>query len=275
MTSKPSSSSTLATCTSTLLKAGIPTARLDALLLIEHITGRGRAHILAEPALQLTPAEAHQLDKLVQRRAQHEPMAYIRGQAEFYGRSFVVDEHVLVPRPESENMIDMAVQLQPTKVIDIGTGSGALAITAALELPTAHVLAVDIDPACLKITHQNVQALAPGRMETRVSNLLRAVSDVELAGSLLLCNLPYVPDGYQINQAAQHEPRLALFAGPDGLDLYRELFKQLLERPRAAWPNHILCESLPAQHADLAKIAQAAGWNLAAEQDFIQAFSRP
>ena len=272
MASKQSLSSALATCTSALRKADIPTARLDALLLLEHVTGQDRAHILAEPELELNPEQAHQLDVLVQRRARHEPMAYIRGQAEFYGRSFAVNKHVLVPRPESEIIIDLAVQLRPTKLIDVGTGSGALAITAALELPKAQVLALDIDPACLEVTQQNVQALAPGRVETRMSNLLQTVSDPVLTASLLLCNLPYVPDDLQINRAARHEPQLALFAGPDGLDLYRELFMQLAERPPKTRPSHIFCESLPSQHSDLNKLASDHGWQLKAEQDFIQCF---
>ena len=255
-----------------LALAGITSARLDALLLLEFVTRIDRAHILADPIDVLPPLRMKKLLQLVERRANHEPIAYITGQQEFYARRFTVNKHVLVPRPETETLIEMALALHPKKVIDIGTGSGALAITAALELLDADVLAVDIDPACLEVTKQNVQALAPGRVQTKESNLLLAIADQELAGALLLCNLPYVPDDLQINRAARHEPQLALFGGPDGLDLYRELFMQLAERPPKARPSHILCESLPSQHTDLNKLASDHGWQLKAEQDFIQCF---
>lgn len=255
-----------------LEQAGVDSSRLDSLILLEHVSGKNRAHILASPDSPLTEEQITALNDLLGRRANHEPMSYIIGYQEFYGRKFTVNNQVLVPRPESEIIIEMAVKLQPKKVIDIGTGSGALAITAALELPNANVLAVDIDPACLEVTKENVQVLAAGRVQTKESNLLQAISDQELAGATLLCNLPYVPDDLQINRAARHEPRLALFAGPDGLDLYRELFMQLAERPPKARPSHIFCESLPSQHADLNKLASDHGWQLKAEQDFIQCF---
>lgn len=255
-----------------LEQACIDSARLDSLILLEHVSGKNRAHILASPDSLLTKEQIAALNDLLNRRANHEPMSYIIGYQEFYGRKFTVNNRVLVPRPESEIIIEMAAKLQPKKVIDIGTGSGALAITAALELPNANVLAVDIDSDCLTATTENVQVLAPGRVQTKESNLLQAISDQELAGATLLCNLPYVPDDLQINRAARHEPQLALFGGPDGLDLYRELFMQLAERPPKARPSHILCESLPSQHADLNKLASDHGWQLKAEQDFIQCF---
>lgn len=262
----------LVKATKQLEQAGIGTARLDALVLLEDITGVDRAKLLAEPGLEISASQAKKLKNLFSQRAQHIPLAYIRGITEFYGREFLITPAVLEPRPESETIIDLLKNLsglpaQP-RIGDVGTGSGALGITAKLELPEARLELIEIDPEALEVVKTNVDKFT---LEIPVieSDLLATTTT---AYEVLLCNLPYVPDDYRINTAALHEPRLAIFGGPDGLDVYRKLFKQLAPRPIK--PLYILSESLPWEHAKLKAIAQSAGYRMAQEIDFIQLFKR-
>jgi release factor glutamine methyltransferase len=259
--------------------AGIGTARLDALVLLEDIAGRDRAWLLAHPDFELSAAQTAKLKNLLNRRARHEPLAYIRGRAEFYGREFVLTPAVLQPRPESEAMIDVLKalpHLAPTvekkrtqpRIADVGTGSGALGITAALELPNAAVELLDIDSQALKIAQINVDKFTL-RLSIIRSDLLNAT---KAAYDLLLCNLPYIPNNYIVNKSAALEPKIAIFGGLDGLDVYRKLFAQVTERSQK--PLYILTEALPPQHAVLARIAATAGYIQCVENDFIQAFAR-
>lgn len=250
--------------------AGIGTARLDALVLLEDVTGKDRSWLLAHPEHELSAAQLRKLQNLLKRRAQHEPLAYIRGKAEFCGREFVLTPAVLQPRPESETMIDLlkALPLKSTRacIADVGTGSGALGITAQLELPQNTVELLEIDSKAIKIAKMNVDKFTLG-LPVIKSDLL---SGSDQAYDILLCNLPYVPDGFQINQSALREPRIAIFGGPDGLDVYRKLFKQV--QKRSYKPLYILSESLPPQHAQLAEIAAKSGYIQVQQDDFIQVF---
>ena len=157
------------------------------------------------------------------------------------------------------------------KVADVGAGSGALGITARLEFPEDRKPTVDlleIDPEAAKVAETNV--------EKHTTSITVIESDL-LAGSgkdydVLLCNLPYVPDTHAINRAALHEPRIAIFGGPDGLDLYRRLFKQVGKLKKR--PLYILAESLPPQHEALTRIAREYGYEPDRTDDFIQVFQR-
>lgn len=252
-----------------LLKSGVATARLDCLVLLEDLLGKDRAHLLAHPEIELTGEQEKVLNEQIERRAKHEPLAYIRGKTEFYGREFIVNAHTLEPRPETETMIDMLKQLdleEPT-VCDVGTGSGAIAITAAFELPKAKVYACDISDECLHTAAQNNRK-HQSSVTIYKSNLLEAS---QTRCNVLLCNLPYVPDSHTINKAAMFEPRLAIFGGVDGLDLYRELFSQISELEEK--PQYILTESLPFQHEELALIAKMHDYSLQKTEDFIQLFT--
>lgn len=321
-----------------LLKdAGVSTARLDCLVLVEDVTGKDRAWLLSHPEYELQGSVLKKLSTKIARRAKHVPLAYIRGHAEFYGRDFLVNEHTLVPRPETETMIDLlkvvrnheadiavwedgkrkrqrkerhykfekpepvstlvktdegykvvwpkqstAAHAQSTKrsvlnyhdedlfIADIGTGSGAIAISAKLEIPEVHVAAIDIDDKCLKTAEANAKNLA-AEIEFLHGNLLDPLHLPADKTIVLLCNLPYVPDNFQINTAATHEPRHALFGGSDGLDLYREMFAQI--KQKTLKPAYVLTESLPPQHETLADIAKAAGYLLEKTDDFIQLFA--
>ena len=255
--------------TNTLKAANIGSARLDALVLLEDEIGRNRAWILAHPERPILAQSLKKLNKKLARRANHEPLAYIRGFSEFYGRRFKVNKRVLEPRPESETMIDLLKELKLPKntwIADIGTGSGALGISAALELHNHHIDLYDIDASALAVARHNC-ALHELRLHCYKRDLLnRPVRPYDV----LLANLPYVPDKWQINQAAAMEPRIAIFGGKDGLDIYRRLFEQL---SKLNWqPKYIFTESLPPQHKKLAQIAKKCSFKLQKSQDFIQLF---
>lgn len=269
----------LANATTTLNAFGIGTARLDALVLLEDVTGKDRAQLLAYPELELSTDEISKLTNLLNLRSTHQPLAYVRGKTEFYGRNFVITPVVLEPRPESESMIELLIKLsqQPSsgldwstgvRLADVGSGSGALGITAKLELPNITVDLLDIDENALKVSKINVDLFTIS-INTITSDLL---SNTDQVYDILLCNLPYVPDGFQINPAAMREPRIAIFGGADGLDLYRKLFKQLDTRPSK--PLYILTEALPPQHEALEQIAKTSGYELFGSDDFIQVFKK-
>jgi len=252
----------------TLRDAGIATARLDCLVLLEDETGKDRAWLLAHPEHKLQRSVLKNLSTKIAQRAQHIPLAYIRGKAEFYGREFIVNEHTLVPRPETETMIDLLKTLSlpdKPKILDVGTGSGCIAITCALVLPNAQVSACDIDAECVRVADANARGLQ-AVVHCFFSDLLEnAVEQYDV----VVANLPYVPDAHTINSAAMQEPKHAIFGGPDGLNLYRRLFTQLKDRT----VQYVLTESLPPQHQQLGLIATQNGYTLTQTDDFIQLFT--
>lgn len=258
-----------------LTKAGIGSARLDALILLEDQLGKDRAHLLAHPEIKLDTTNMKGLDSKLRRRLSHEPIAYVRGFSEFYGRKFIVNKHVLEPRPESEVMIEHLLKLNlPDKslVADIGTGSGALAITIKLELPSVEVVATEIDVSALKVARRNAKELDTD-IKFLQGDLLQPLLSTNYYSlpTTILANLPYVPNHWNINEAAAMEPRIAIFGGPDGLDLYRRMFEQI--SIRECKPIFVLTESLPPQHKRLAKLARLADYKQIASQDFIQVFT--
>lgn len=256
--------------TAILQKAGIPTARLDCLVLLEDTLGLNRSHLLAHPQTKLTPQQQTVLEKHILARKGHCPLAYIRGKAEFYGRTFAVNNTVLVPRPETEMIIELLKEL-PLKagdqIADIGTGSGCLAITAALELPQTRVTGYDISPEALQTARKNAQALhAPVTFQH--SDLLQDVT----AQDVLLANLPYVPDHFPVNEAAMQEPKLALFSGADGLNHYKAFWQYLGTATQK--PRFVLTEALPGQHHPLAQLARQAGFVQDRKEGLVQLFAR-
>lgn len=250
-----------------LQAADIPTAKLDALVLLEDCLGISRANILAHTDDGLTAAQLAKLDKQIQRRKKHEPLAYIRGKTEFYGREFMVNQYTLEPRPETETMIELLQQLKPSIIVDVGTGSGAIAVTAKKLFPSKEVIAIDIDPKCLEVARKNAQKHNV-TLTLKHADLLEGSALIE--GTTILANLPYVPDDFSINPAAKYEPKIAIFGGADGLDLYRKMFKQIQKSDKK--PSYILTESLPFQHKKLAEIAKSFGYKQTAQEDFIQMF---
>lgn len=268
--------------------ASVPTARLDGLVLLEDATGKDRGWLLAHPEFELSDKIATKLQKQIEKRASHTPLAYIRGKSEFYGREFIVTPDTLQPRAETETMVDLLKQIQDREqraesrvIVDVGTGSGCLAITAKLEFPEAEVYATEINEATLKIARKNAQKLKADVtfLQGDLLDPFLRTRSLELR-TLLLANLPYVPNAHTINKAAMQEPKIAIFGGEDGLELYRMLFEQVeqfsvLSSQFSGSPEYILTESLPFQHQALARIAEKHGYRQIAEEDFIQVFTKP
>lgn len=276
MSYSPTTKDWLDRSTAKLKQAGVGTARLDALVLMEDATGKDRSWLLAHPEYPVKGLALHKLEEQISKRTRHIPLSYIRGKTEFYGREYIINKHVLEPRPESETMIELLLDLvesrklkvESLRILDIGTGSGALAITAKLEIPKAEVIATDIDENCLETARQNAK-----KHKTNIkfikSDLFSNLSPVTC--NLIMANLPYVPNKFKLNEAAANEPKLAIFGGSDGLDVYRRFFDQLKGFKKK--PTLVLTESLPFQHQKLAQIAKESGYKLANTADFIQLFS--
>lgn len=262
--------------------AGIATARLDCLVLLEDLLGKDKAYILAHPERQLNKIQLETLSAQVNRRLSHEPLAYIRCKTEFYGREFKVSKDTLEPRPETETMISQLLDLVESRkskvecIVDVGTGSGCIAITVKLEMPELKVVATDVSIECLKIAEQNAKKL--GANVTFIeAGLLDFPANYHLPPTnyiAVMANLPYVPDSHTINHAAMHEPKLAIFGGPDGLDLNRQLFDQIATKSQFDGIKYVLTECLPFQHEQLTQIAKVAGYRLQQTEDFIQLFER-
>jgi len=256
--------------TKKLQAAGIETARLDCLILLEDVLERDRARLLAHPETTISDADLATLNTYITQRKKHIPLAYSRGKVSFYGRIFVVNKDVLVPRPETETIIDMLQELPLRRALiaDIGTGSGCIGITAKLTIPKSTVFLYDISEAALRIAQKNAQQLSAD-VHVKQSDLLEDIAD---SFDVLLANLPYVPNDYAINRAAAFEPKLALFSGDDGLNHYRRFWQQISDL--STKPAYILTESLPSQHSDIDQLAQAAGYKKHMSEDFIQCFAQ-
>lgn len=259
----------LAIATTKLARAGIVSARLDAELLVSFVLSKERIWLHAHPEFLLSGAVQKKLNPLLNKRARHEPLAYILGSKEFYGRDFITTTDVLVPRPESEDFIEFIKEFDESglQFIDIGTGSGILAISTALEKPSWSGVATDIGKETLKVAQKNANKLKPKNLVFKVQNLL--ANDTEKY-DLVIANLPYVPNSLRGKPDISHEPEIALFAGTDDLDLYKELFTQVADRQHK--PMHILTESLLTQHMRLKNIARAAGYKLEDTKGLIQHF---
>lgn len=212
------------------LLASSPTPHLDARLLLQFVLRHPHSYLITHNNYELTPAQETRYQELIQRAHQHEPIPYLVGTAPFFDFELVVNPAVLIPRPETEQLVDAAVAWANThhavRLADIGAGSGAIAIALARRLPAVVVEAVDISPEALTIAQQNAARLAPGRIHFFQGNLLDPLA-AGLDG--IVANLPYVTDGEWTALAdgvKWYEPALALKGGPDGLDLIRQLLAQ-------------------------------------------------
>jgi len=205
-----------------LRAAGVEDPRLDAELLLAEATGWSRAALVAEPGAEVPPAAGRSFGEMVRRRLRREPVAYILGRKGFRGIELAVDSRVLIPRPETELLVELALEEQPGRVLDIGTGSGAIALAVADELPECEVVATDTSPGALAVARANAERLG---LADRVRFLAGTLPEGE-SFDLVLANLPYVAERDWPTlqpEVTQWEPREALLAGPDGLDAYRAL----------------------------------------------------
>ncbi len=198
---------------------------LDAELILAHFLGVERTILHAHPDFELSEEIVQKANLALERRQNHEPLAYITGVKDFYGRDFQVTEDVLIPRPETEVLIEVAKRLKPTKILDVGTGSGCIAVTLAKELPGAIVTGVDISEKALEIAQNNAKK-HHAKVIFRQSDLLNGLENTEKF-DLIVANLPYVDRNWDwLGPELQFEPKTALFAEDGGLELIKKLIQQ-------------------------------------------------
>jgi release factor glutamine methyltransferase len=209
------------------LQSASDTPRLDAEVLLAHVTGKDRSHFRAWPERVLDDAAIEDFRTLLEKRRRGMPVAYLTGVREFWSRPFRVSEAVLIPRPETELLVELALPLcrqgRPC-ILDLGTGSGILAVTLALEIPGAEVTALDISDAALQVARFNAEALGAGRVQFLTSDWFAALSP-EVRFDLIVANPPYIAGGdAHLGQGdVRFEPAQALSSGPDGLDALRRI----------------------------------------------------
>lgn len=208
----------------------------DAELLLLHVLGIDRAALLAYPARPMREAQLTSYQDAVARRLRHEPIQYITGQQEFFGLPLKVTPATLIPRPETEHLVEAVLERistgQPCRILDIGTGTGAIALALAAHLPQAQITAIDLSAEALEVARENA---ATHHLESRVhllqSDLLSGLPQVDRTAAFdaIVSNPPYIPESDRAElhpQVRDYEPALALFAGDLGLDLYRRLIPQ-------------------------------------------------
>jgi release factor glutamine methyltransferase len=204
--------------------------RRDAELILAHVFGCDPTALLTHPERTLSAKEAEQFESLLNRRLASEPVQYLTGTQEFFGLLFEVSPDVLIPRPETEHLVEAVLERfdreANLRIVDVGTGSGAIAIALAHALPRSLVTAVDLYPAALELAHRNAERHGViDRVTLLQSDLLAAAGNTEF--DVVVSNPPYIPDGEVLEpQVANYEPRSALYAGPTGLEVYERLIPQ-------------------------------------------------
>ena len=252
----------ISAATDALRAAGVDSPRLDAELLLAAATGRARERLATDPDGTVSGPEARTFGGFVRRRVAREPVAYILGRRGFRNLELRTDRRVLIPRPETELLVEVAVELEPARVLDVGTGSGAVALAIADELPASSVVAVDTSAEAVAAATENASALGlRERVDLRHGTVLVAAA----AGpfDLVVANLPYVPTGERSSLAPEitsYEPDAALFAGADGLDAIRELLATLA--PGGAGPpaQAVALEIGAGQAAAVSDLVRGAGF---------------
>jgi release factor glutamine methyltransferase len=214
--------------------AGIETPRLDAEVLLSGVAGIDRAALIAEPGHELGPSASRAYALAVRRRLRREPVAYILGRKGFRMIELEVDPRVLIPRPETEHLVELAVELEPATVLEIGTGSGAIALAVADELPGCRVTATDSSGDALEVARANRERLGlSGRVDFLEGTLPGAPGSPGPAGQgrqfdLILANLPYVAeDEVLAPEISEWEPHAAVFSGPSGYEAFESVVGQL------------------------------------------------
>jgi len=221
--------------TAYLKKHNVENPRLNAEHLMAHALGRKRIELYMDFDRKLTETELGPLRGLVKRRSEGEPLQHLLGTAEFCGLTFLCDQRAMVPRPETEQLVELVesrIENRESRIVDVGTGSGVIAISLAAKFPEAKILAVDVSDEALALALENAAMLnLRGRVEFLKSRLLESV---EGAFDLIVANLPYIStqERHTLSREVLHDPEIALFAGPLGDELVRELINQAPARLR-------------------------------------------
>lgn len=244
-------------------KRGVESARLNSELLIGHALGLTRMQLYLQFERPLSEPELEKIRPLVKRRGQREPLQYIVGQAEFCGLKFKVDRRALIPRPETEYLVEVTTKrltASPQRVLDLGTGSGALAAVFANRYPEAQVVAVDRSAEALALARENIAALGLSERVTLLESDWFTAVPADVRYNLIVANPPYLSDA-EVREASDEvrnfEPHSALSAGANSA---ADLEKILRAAPAHLAPGGLLaCETGIGQHAALIELARAAG----------------
>lgn len=264
----------LRSATKQLKDIGIDSARLDAELILAHTLRKNRTYLHAHLDEEIDPRRLDIARARLELRLDRTPLAYIIGHKEFYGRQFAVTPSVLVPRPESETMIEWLLELTaeeiiPKRLIDVGTGSGVLGITAKLERPHLDVTLTDIDAKALSVASRNAAALGT-EVYTRRDNLL---SNQTFSVDYILANLPYVDASWtDTSPELHHEPHHALYASDEGLKIINQLIPQITRWLKP--DGTAFLESDPSQHPQIIETARELSLTCLGSRDYIVALSR-
>ena len=256
-----------------LAAVSVDNPRLEAMVIIERISGLDRSVVISEN-IRLNHWQLLRLNKLIKKRRKL-PLAYLLHSKEFYGREFYINRNVLIPRPESEDIVDMALKLDCSgNVFDVGCGSGCLGISYALNRQSTRLVFIDINKKALDVARHNANKYGvKGRFvikDIRQTNSHQLFLD----GGIVLANLPYLPINKQLAYERRcpdlkTEPRSALYADDGGLELYKRLFEACNSSNVV-----ILTESLINQHMSLQNIAKTNGFQLLETRGLIQRFGR-
>ena len=262
--------------TSKLSNTGVESARLDAEIILADSIKKTRTYLHAHNDEFLGTKSIKKSDFQLARRLMHEPIAYIIGYKDFYGRKFIVTPDTLIPRPESEDMIEIlkeilttnTYQQLPIKLVDIGTGSGCLGITAKLEFPFLDVILTDVSKSALRIAEKNAE-----KFDVKVNiintDLLRSFAN---RSDIIIANLPYVDPNWERSPETNFEPGLALFANNRGLSVNKKLIAQTTEK--LAQDGYLIIESDPCQHIPLIKYANKYNLKKIYLKNYIVAFKK-
>lgn len=247
----------IATAAARLAAAGVDTPLLDAQLIAAHGLGRDRTYVLTHPEELLDP-EA--VEELLSRRENREPLAYLLGWREFYGRRFAVTPAVLVPRQETETLVDACLELlipgKPAAVLDLGCGSGCIGVTLKLERPELQVTCSDVSQAALDVAGDNARSLG-AYVRLVVSDRFRELENDRF--DLIVANPPYVADSEALMpEVASYEPEIALYSGETGLESYEWIAE---EAPRHVLRDgHLVVEIGHAQSERVRQLFEQEGW---------------
>ena len=237
-----------------LKKAGVTTFKLDTSILLRETIGVSVASLIAHGEDTVNKRQLKNYQVVIRRRAKGEPIAYILGTKEFYGLNFVVNPDVLIPRAETEAMVEqiLSYDKKPLMFLDMGTGSGAIAIAVAKNSKQLTITAADVSLKAITIAKKNAKKLVPNKQIEFVGGNL--FENINTKYDLIAANLPYVTQNTLYEQSLANEPPIALYGGQDGLDIYREFFSQVNNYINKG--GVIFCEVDPNQYKKLTQFAK-------------------